>query len=124
MVDGFEARLEELLRSKAYGRGRTQVKAAPNTHGVYLFTEGRRHLYVGRTGKTERSVRAAKRSASGFRARLAGHCRPSSGLSSATFAIRLALERAREDGIPIVAPRSESLSDPRFRALFVAAKNE
>jgi hypothetical protein len=79
---------------------------------------------VGRTDKTERSVTVGERSASGFRARLAGCSSPSSGLSSATFAIRLALERAREDGIPIVAPRSESLSDPRFRALFVAAKNE
>jgi hypothetical protein len=122
MVDGLEARLEQVLQSEVYGRGAPDSQAAPNAHGVYLFTENSRHLYVGRTGKTERSVRAGKPSASGFRARLAGHCRPSSGLSSATFAIRLALERAREEGTPIVAPRGELLNDPRFRALFVAAK--
>lgn len=122
MVGGLEERLQQLLQSEVYGRGMAQLKAAPNTHGVYLFTEAGRHLYVGRTGKTERSVKAGKPSASGFRARLAGHCRPSSGLSSATFAIRLALERAREDGTAIVAPRGELLHDPQFPALFVAAK--
>ena len=122
MIGGIEGRLERLLQSDVYGRGVVERKAAPITHGAYLFTEGGRHLYVGRTGKTERSLRAGKPSASGFRARLAGHCRPSSGLSSATFAIRLALEQARKEGKPITAPRRELLADPRFAALFIAAK--
>ncbi len=122
MVEGLEGRLEELLQSDLYGRGGAERKAAPITPGVYLFSEVGRHLYVGRTGKTERAVRAGKPSASGFRARLTGHCRPSSGLSSATFAIRLALEQAMREGIPIAVPRGELLADPRFPALFIAAK--
>jgi hypothetical protein len=122
MVGGLEARLDALLESEVYGRGVAEREAAPITHGVYLFTEGGRHLYVGRTGKTERSARAGKQSASGFRARLAGHSRPGSGLSSATFAIRLALEQAAKEGSPITAARSELLEHPRFPALFVAAK--
>jgi hypothetical protein len=122
MVGGLDARLRELVRSEVHGRGVPGRKAAPTTHGVYLFTESDKHLYVGRTGKTERSVRAGKQSASGFRARLAGHCRPGSGLSSATFAIRLALEQARKEGNAIIAPRGELLADPRFGLLFIAAK--
>ena len=122
MVQGLDARLKALLQSEVHGRGVAGRKAAPTTHGVYLFTERGKHLYVGRTGKTERSVRAGRQSASGFRARLAGHCRPGSGLSSATFAIRLALEQARKEGNPIIAPRGELLADPRFGPLFVAAK--
>lgn len=122
MTDGLESKLEELLHCEAYGRSGTGRNPPPRTHGVYLFTEHDRHLYVGRTGKTERSVRAGKASASGFRARLAGHCRPSSGLSSATFAIRLALEQAATTGDAITAARGTLLEHPRFPALFVAAK--
>ena len=46
--------------------------------GIYLFSEGDRHLYVGRTNRLRR--------------RLAGHCRPSSSHFSATFALRVARE--------------------------------
>ena len=96
LANGLGARLDALLASEVWGRDLPERPAAPVTHGVYLFSEPGRHLYVGRTGRTERSVRAGKKSASGFRARLAGHCRPSCGLSSATFAIRLALEAAAQ----------------------------
>ncbi len=44
--------------------------------GIYLFSEGDQHLYVGRTNR--------------IRSRLAGHCRPSSTHFSATFAFRVA----------------------------------
>ncbi|TPQ25759.1 hypothetical protein C2U68_13720 [Methylomonas koyamae] len=46
------------------------------TSGIYLFSEGDEHLYVGRTNT--------------IRKRLQNHCRPSSGHNSATFAFRLA----------------------------------
>ena len=49
--------LEAILQSEVYGRGVAEREAAPITRGVYLFTERRRHVYVGRTGNTERSVR-------------------------------------------------------------------
>ena len=102
--------------------GVCRAEPPPRTHGVYLFTERDGHLYVGRTGKTERSVRAGKASASGFRARLAGHCRPGSGLSSATFAIRLALDQARNEGDAITRRLPTLLEDPSFGPLFIAAK--
>jgi hypothetical protein len=44
--------------------------------GIYLFSEGSDHLYVGRTNRIKK--------------RLAGHCRPSSTHFSATFAFRVA----------------------------------
>lgn len=44
--------------------------------GIYLFSEGDQHLYVGRTNR--------------IRQRLAGHCRPSSTHFSATFAFGIA----------------------------------
>ena len=47
--------------------------------GVYLFSEHGEDLYVGRTGKTERSLKSGKASASGFRARLAGHSTAGAG---------------------------------------------
>jgi hypothetical protein len=46
---------------------------------VYLFSEGDRHMYVGRTNR--------------LRQRLAGHCRPSSSHFSATFAFRIARKK-------------------------------
>jgi len=122
LTDGLEMRLDALLASEVWGRDLPDRPAAPATHGVYLFSEAGAHLYVGRTGRTERSVRAGTKSASGFRARLAGHCRPSSGLSSATFAIRLALEAAAKEEVVVAARRSKLLDDQHFADLFVAAK--
>lgn len=46
------------------------------TSGIYLFSEGDQHLYVGRKNT--------------IRKRLRNHCLPSSGHNSATFAFRLA----------------------------------
>ena len=43
--------------------------------GIYLFSEGNQHLYVGRTNT--------------IRKRLQNHCRRGSGHNSATFAFRL-----------------------------------
>jgi predicted GIY-YIG superfamily endonuclease len=48
--------------------------------GIYLFTENRKHLYVGRTNR--------------LRERLRGHCIPSASHFTATFAFRLAREKS------------------------------
>jgi hypothetical protein len=57
----------------------TSLPRAMPKCGVYLFSEGDNHLYVGRFNH--------------MRQRLAGHCRPSSSHFSATFAFRVARER-------------------------------
>jgi hypothetical protein len=80
------------------------------TRGIYLFSEGERHLYVGRTN--------------GLRKRLAGHCRPSSNHFTASFAFRIAREETgnlkatyKPEG-----SRASLLADPVFAAVFEAAK--
>lgn len=82
--------LETLLASDVFGRSPGR-RPAPREHGVYLFTEAGRHLYVGRCGLTERAAKRG-RGHSNFRTRLAGHARPSSAHNQATFAWRLAVE--------------------------------
>lgn len=66
------------------------------TRGIYLFSEGDHHLYVGRTNR--------------IRQRLAGHCRPSSTHFSATFAFRV----AREETGHLKATYSQSGSRPEL----------
>ncbi|MGE0200778.1 MAG: GIY-YIG nuclease family protein [Candidatus Melainabacteria bacterium] len=66
--------------------------------GVYLFSEGTHHLYVGRTNHV--------------RSRWGNHCNPGSGPKSAAFAIKLA---RRETGL-------QSKRYPDFKAAFTAAK--
>lgn len=115
--------LHRLLESPVYGRGPRRVPP-PRMHGVYLFTERGRHLYVGRTGRTERSLMAGKQGSSNFRSRLAGHSRPSSPHDSAPFAWRIALRKARRQGLlsELPADRKGRAADPRLAALFVEAK--
>jgi hypothetical protein len=71
MTERLGPMLDQLLGSTVYGREIKGRPTAPTTHGVFLFSEDGEPLYVGRTGKTERSVKAGKSSSSGFRARLA-----------------------------------------------------
>lgn len=112
--------LKTLLSSRVFGRGPGR-EPAPREHGVYLFTEAGRHLYVGRCGLTER---AAKKGSghSNFRTRLAGHTCPSSGHNQATFAWRLAVEAVdgRFEGLPTT--RAELQRDNRFRQEFLRQK--
>jgi predicted GIY-YIG superfamily endonuclease len=79
--------------------------------GVYLFSEGDKHLYVGRTNR--------------LRNRLQQHCRPGSGHNSAPFAFRLAREARnvlkatyRAEG-----SRTQLLQEAAFADAFTAAKS-
>jgi len=121
MTARLAPKLDELLASHTYGPG-AGGRPAPQDHGVYLFSEAGRHLYVGRTGRTERSRRSGRQSSSGFRARLNGHCSPAAGISSATFAIRLAREAAAAENLEIPAQRNQLLQHMRFAELFGDAK--
>ncbi len=78
--------------------------------GIYLFSDGKRHLYVGRSNR--------------IRQRLQSHCRPSSGHNSATFAFRIA---RKETGILEATyskkgSRVELEKNPKFGRAFQDAK--
>jgi hypothetical protein len=84
-------------------------KAMPKA-GVYLFTEGRQHLYVGRSKK--------------LRQRLSDHFRMSSGENNAAFAFKMArvdTRRLRASYGP-VGSREALMEDGAFRASFEKAK--
>jgi hypothetical protein len=90
-------------------------------HGVYLFTEDGRHLYVGRTGLTERAQRSGSAGSSSFLTRLTAHVKRDPG--SASFAWRLAMERAEAEVAAghrqaLAATRKARVKDPDLLRLF------
>ena len=78
--------------------------------GIYLFSEGDQHLYVGRTNRIRR--------------RLAGHCRPSSTHFSATFAFRVAREETGllKAAYSTTGSRAALVTDSKFGSAFCRAK--
>jgi hypothetical protein len=72
--------------------------------GIYLLSEGDRHLYVGRTNRIRR--------------RLSGHCRPSNTHFSATFALRVAREETGllKASYSPAGSHAELVTDPTFRS--------
>jgi hypothetical protein len=76
---------------------------------LYLYSEGPNHLYIGRTNRLKQ--------------RLSDHCTPSSTYHSATFAFRIAREKAeRVEGTYSKASRAELITDPDFYDAFMEAK--
>jgi hypothetical protein len=87
----------------------TLPKSIPE-RGIYLFSEGDQHLYIGRTNR--------------IRKRLQNHCRLSGTHFTATFAFRIA---RGESGMLKATYKKEGsraalISDPVFGPAFVAAK--
>jgi predicted GIY-YIG superfamily endonuclease len=78
--------------------------------GVYLFSEGDEHLYVGRTNT--------------LRKRLQNHCRPGSTHFQATFAFRLAREATGKlrAAYKAAGSRTALLLDSAFAQAFLDAK--
>jgi hypothetical protein len=79
--------------------------------GIYLFSEGGSHLYVGRSDTVWK--------------RLAAHSQPSSPPGSAAFAFRLSREatgRVTASYKQGTGTRSEVMADPAFRREFDRAK--
>ncbi len=115
----MNAKFTSLLKS-VEPKYRKLVKMAPVKYtalpqglpkrGVYLFSEGSKHLYVGRT--------------KGLRERLRGHCVPSGSQFTATFAFRLAREKTGRKAASYtkVGSRVELLKDAAFASAFDAAK--
>jgi hypothetical protein len=108
LVETLEPGLQELMAVPSTRCSRLP-KAMPE-HGVYLFSEGGEHLFVGSTN--------------GLRNRIRGHCAPSATHYSASFAFKLACE-----SLGAICPdsrdfssREELVRDPVFASAFLAAK--
>ena len=113
--------LDRLLSSPAYGLGNGRSKPPGDQHGVYLFTEEARNLYVGRTGLTERARLAGRPGSSSFLTRLTGHTERDPG--SASFAWRLTMEKALKEveaGVrdPLPSTRKLRVKHPGLLELF------
>jgi uncharacterized protein (UPF0297 family) len=108
-VEALRPKLEHLLRMTPV-TPQALPKDVPKA-GIYLLSEGDRHLYVGRSN--------------GLRARIRRHCRPSASHRMGAFAFRLAREATGQlqptykkgDG-----SRSALAEDPAFLKAFVDAK--
>ena len=107
-VELLEPLFQQLMRTPA-ARVASLPADMPRA-GVYLFSEGSRHLYVGRTNR--------------MRARLQEHCRAGSTHNSAPFAFTLAREATGRSAATYAAEGSrQSLErDPEFRTAFERAK--
>lgn len=80
------------------------------TRGIYLFSEGDNHLYVGRTNR--------------MRGRLRGHCVPSGSHFTATFAFRIARLETGHTAASYSksGSRAELLKNEAFKFAFDKAK--
>jgi predicted GIY-YIG superfamily endonuclease len=109
VVESLHSPFEQLIAMTPAGHGRLP-RGMPH-QGVYMFSEGDRHLYVGRSNHLRR--------------RFGQHCRPSSQHNQAVFAFRLAREAT---GLTIPAystgedSRAALARDPVFNGAFAAAK--
>lgn len=92
--------VEELLAGEAYSASNPPALAG---RGIYLFSKGDEHHYVGRTGITTRSRKAEKEPSTSFTARWDQHTMSTSPPNAATFALKMAKERALEHGVMLPA---------------------
>lgn len=98
-----------LMAMEPFGNG-ALPKAMPE-RGVYLFSEGGQHLYIGRSNR--------------LRKRYGQHCNPSSPHNQAVFAFKLAREATGKTVaayVPGPESRSGLLGDPDFAKAFALAK--
>jgi hypothetical protein len=109
LVEALAPKLEHLcaMQPLHYGALPTQMPKS----GIYLFTEGGKHLYVGRSNR--------------LRARYFLHCRPGAQHNQATFAFQLAREVTGRTTVayrPGEGSRAGLMLDPVFATAFTAAK--
>jgi hypothetical protein len=107
-VEALEPKFRALMTMKAVKYA--SLPSQMPERGIYLFSDGNNHLYVGRTNRIRR--------------RLAGHCRPSSTHFSATFAFRVA---RKETGLlkasyTTQGSRAQLVKDAVFGSAFQSAK--
>lgn len=115
MDPAFKAVVETLEPSLARLIGMPPVRYADlprevPKRGIYLFSEGDKHLYVGRTNR--------------IRKRLQNHCRPSGTHFTATFAFRIARTETGmlKASYAKAGSRDQLCLDSTFGPAFIAAK--
>lgn len=108
IVESLESKCQRLVNSTPIKY--SQLPSVIPERGIYLFSEGETHLYVGRTNR--------------LRNRLRGHCSASSNHLTAAFAFRIARHKTgrllasyRKEG-----SRASLMQDEVFAAEFRAAK--
>lgn len=109
LLEGLHPKYEKLMAMPPCGAGRFP-KGMPK-QGVYLFSEGELHLYVGRSNK--------------IRARYGRHCNPGATDRMAAFAFKLAREATGRTTASYKAgddSRKGLMQNPEFSAAFKAAK--
>lgn len=107
-IESLHPSFERLVRGVSFTFG-SLPRQLPQA-GIYLFSEGDKPLYVGRTNS--------------LRQRLQQHCRPGSGHNSAPFAFRLAREARNVIKATYKAEgsRDQLVKEAEFATAFTAAK--
>jgi len=107
-VESLEPKFQQLVSMKPI-KYRQLPQQLPKK-GLYLFSEGENHLYVGRTNR--------------MRERLRGHCIPSATHFTATFAFRIAREKTGllKATYKTKGSRAELARDAVFGPAFIDAK--
>ncbi len=70
-----------------------------NGRGIYLFSEGERPIYVGRTSITARSRKAERPPSTSFSTRWKQHCNEKSAPNAASLAMKIARQVADHFGV-------------------------
>jgi len=89
--------IRRLLAAEAFGAAQPPTS---DERGIYLFSEGNRHLYVGRTSITARSRQGKTLSSTSFSSRWKQHCGEKSAANQASFAMKLAHQVAERFEVP------------------------
>lgn len=89
--------IPRLLAAEAFGAAKPPTS---DERGVYLFSEGDRHLYVGRTSLTARSRQGKTVSSTSFSQRWKQHCGEKSAPNEASLAMKLARQVAERFEVP------------------------
>jgi hypothetical protein len=126
--------ISQLVDAEAFGAANPPVSSK---RGIYLFSEGGHHLYVGRTSITARSRHGNRLPCTSFSQRWKQHCGEKSAPNAASLAMKLADQVSKEFGVPDPAELkragvTERVSDwwklrkvhspPDFFLVFQAAK--
>lgn len=108
LIESLHPSLTALLSMDPYTSG-TLPRSAPRS-GIYLFSEGSTHLYVGRSNRLPERVR--------------NHGKATSRQNVASFAFLIARRETGnlEAAYTPAGSRDALLADPTFAAAFVAAK--